>query len=109
VRALDWIGERRAAEALTVLTTVHHDPVATPMLVSFGSQKNFQYFMHSYAPARFAKEDEAKRAGMNGKHLEAAMRRLFKAGKILSLRDEHAGGYVPAAGRAAGQGHPGLS
>jgi RecA-family ATPase len=36
----------------------------------------------SYAPALFAREDEAKRARLAGKDLEAAMRRLFKAGKI---------------------------
>jgi len=36
----------------------------------------------AYAPALFAREDEAKRAGLNGKHLEAAMRHLFKDGKI---------------------------
>ena len=36
----------------------------------------------SYAPAFFAKEEEAKRAGLTGKALEAAMRRLFKAGAI---------------------------
>jgi RecA-family ATPase len=35
-----------------------------------------------YAPAQFAREDEAKRAGVNSKSLEAAMRRLFKAEKI---------------------------
>jgi RecA-family ATPase len=36
----------------------------------------------SYAPALFAREEEAKRALLAGKDLEAAMRRLFKAGKI---------------------------
>jgi RecA-family ATPase len=36
----------------------------------------------SYAPAKFAVEDEAKRAGLNSKTLEAAMRRLFKSGNI---------------------------
>jgi RecA-family ATPase len=36
----------------------------------------------SYAPARFAQEEEAKRAALTSKHLEAAMRRLFKAEKI---------------------------
>ena len=35
-----------------------------------------------YAPALFAREDEAKRAGLNSKSLEAAMRRLFKTEKI---------------------------
>jgi RecA-family ATPase len=35
-----------------------------------------------YAPAQFAREDEAKRAGRNSKSLEAAMRRLFKTEKI---------------------------
>jgi RecA-family ATPase len=35
-----------------------------------------------YAPAQFAREDEAKRAGLNSKSLETAMRRLFKAEKI---------------------------
>jgi RecA-family ATPase len=35
-----------------------------------------------YAPAQFAREDEAKRAGLNSKSLEAAMRRLFKVEKI---------------------------
>jgi RecA-family ATPase len=37
----------------------------------------------NYAPAKFAKEDEAKRAGLVGsKPFEAAMRKLFKAGII---------------------------
>ena len=36
----------------------------------------------SYAPAHFAREDEAKSAAVTSKDLEAAMRRLFKAGKI---------------------------
>jgi RecA-family ATPase len=36
----------------------------------------------SYAPAFFVREEEALRAKVNGKDLEAAMRRLFKAGKI---------------------------
>jgi RecA-family ATPase len=36
----------------------------------------------SYAPARFAREDEAKRVGLNSRALEAAMRRLFQAGTI---------------------------
>jgi RecA-family ATPase len=36
----------------------------------------------TYAPALFAREDEAKRVAVNGKALEAAMRRLFKAEKI---------------------------
>jgi hypothetical protein len=36
----------------------------------------------NYAPALFAKEDEAKREMINSKAFEAAMRRLFKAGKI---------------------------
>jgi RecA-family ATPase len=36
----------------------------------------------AYAPALFAREEEAKRAGLNGKQLEAAMRRLFAATKI---------------------------
>jgi RecA-family ATPase len=36
----------------------------------------------SYAPAFFAREEEAKRGGITSKALEAAMRRLFKAGKI---------------------------
>jgi RecA-family ATPase len=35
-----------------------------------------------YAPGIFAKEDEAKRAGLGKRELEAAMRRLFAAGKI---------------------------
>jgi RecA-family ATPase len=35
-----------------------------------------------YAPAAFAREDEAKRAMLTSKDLEAAMRRLFKAEKI---------------------------
>jgi hypothetical protein len=34
------------------------------------------------APALFAKEDEAKKFGLTKKQLEAAMRRLFKAGTI---------------------------
>ena len=36
----------------------------------------------SYAPAKFACEEEAKRACLNNRAFEAAMRRLFKAGKI---------------------------
>jgi RecA-family ATPase len=36
----------------------------------------------SYAPAIFAREDEAKRANLSNKALEAAMRELFRAGKI---------------------------
>jgi RecA-family ATPase len=36
----------------------------------------------SYAPARFAREDEAKHAGLKSKDFEAAMRRLFAADKI---------------------------
>jgi RecA-family ATPase len=36
----------------------------------------------SYAPAFFSREEEAVRAKVNRKELEAAMRRLFKAGKI---------------------------
>jgi RecA-family ATPase len=36
----------------------------------------------NYAPALFAREDEAKRASINGKALTDAMRRLFQAGRI---------------------------
>jgi hypothetical protein len=36
----------------------------------------------TYAPAVFVKEDEARKAGISGKAFEAAMRRLFKEGKI---------------------------
>jgi RecA-family ATPase len=36
----------------------------------------------AYAPALFAREYEARKAGLNGKQLEAAMRRVFAAGKI---------------------------
>ena len=36
----------------------------------------------NYAPAVFAREDEAKRHALNNKALEAAMRRLFEANKI---------------------------
>jgi RecA-family ATPase len=36
----------------------------------------------NYAPALFAREEEAKGAGLNSKSLEAAMRRLFRAEKI---------------------------
>jgi RecA-family ATPase len=36
----------------------------------------------SYAPALFAREEEAKRAGLKSKDLEAAMRRMFAADKI---------------------------
>jgi RecA-family ATPase len=36
----------------------------------------------TYAPALFAQEDEAKKAGLNSKALAAAMLRLFKAGTI---------------------------
>jgi hypothetical protein len=36
----------------------------------------------SYAPALFAREDEATKLGLNSKNLASAMRDLFKAGKI---------------------------
>jgi RecA-family ATPase len=36
----------------------------------------------SYAPAVFAEEDTAKKAGMTSKKLAAAMQRLFTAGKV---------------------------
>jgi RecA-family ATPase len=36
----------------------------------------------SYAPALFAREQEAKSAGLSSKNLEASMRQLFKAGRI---------------------------
>jgi RecA-family ATPase len=36
----------------------------------------------NYAPALFAREAEAKRAGLNGKALDAAMRRLFASERI---------------------------
>ena len=36
----------------------------------------------SYAPAAFAKEDEAKRAGLTSRNLERAMRQLFRDEKI---------------------------
>src|SRR5215831_12462351 len=36
----------------------------------------------SYAPAVFAEEDAAKKAGMTSKKLAAAMKRLFAAGKV---------------------------
>jgi RecA-family ATPase len=36
----------------------------------------------SYAPALFAREDEAKKLGLTSKALEAAMRRLFKDEKV---------------------------
>jgi RecA-family ATPase len=36
----------------------------------------------AYAPALFAREEEAKHNGLNGKALEAAMRALFKDGVI---------------------------
>lgn len=36
----------------------------------------------SYAPALFAKEDEARRKGINSRNLAEAMRSLFKDGKI---------------------------
>jgi RecA-family ATPase len=35
-----------------------------------------------YAPAEFAKEEEAKKVGLTSKNLEAAMRELFRTGKI---------------------------
>jgi RecA-family ATPase len=38
----------------------------------------------SYAPALFAKEEEARRAGLNSKNLEEAMRQLFRTGKIFN-------------------------
>lgn len=44
---------------------------------------------HGYAPALFAKEDEARKAGLTGKNLEAAMRELFRIGKIWN--EEHGG------------------
>jgi RecA-family ATPase/DNA polymerase I-like protein with 3'-5' exonuclease and polymerase domains len=36
----------------------------------------------TYAPALFAKEDQARKAGLNSPHLAAAMRRLFEIEKI---------------------------
>jgi hypothetical protein len=36
----------------------------------------------TYAPALFAKEDEAKRAGLSSRNLERAMRQLFRDEKI---------------------------
>jgi RecA-family ATPase len=36
----------------------------------------------TYAPALFAKEEEARQLSLTSKHFEAAMRRLFKAGTI---------------------------
>jgi RecA-family ATPase len=36
----------------------------------------------TYAPSLFVREEESKKAGLNGKQLEAAMRRLFAANKI---------------------------
>jgi RecA-family ATPase len=36
----------------------------------------------SYAPTLFAREEQAKKAGLNFKAMEAAMRRLFTANKI---------------------------
>lgn len=36
----------------------------------------------NYAPALFAREDEAQSAVITGKHFEAAMRRLFKTNRI---------------------------
>jgi RecA-family ATPase len=36
----------------------------------------------SYAPALFAREEEARSAGLGSKNLEAAMRQLFKDGRI---------------------------
>jgi RecA-family ATPase len=41
----------------------------------------------TYAPSVFVKEDEARKAGLTGKQLEAAMRRLFKADKIWNEPD----------------------
>jgi RecA-family ATPase len=38
----------------------------------------------AYAPTLFAREDEAKSAGLNRKALEASMMRLFKAEKIMN-------------------------
>jgi len=36
----------------------------------------------SYAPARFAEEEEAKRVNLRSRDFESAMRRLFAARKI---------------------------
>ena len=36
----------------------------------------------TYAPAVFAREDRARKAGINNASLANAMRRLFEAGKI---------------------------
>jgi hypothetical protein len=50
----------------------------------------------NYAPALFAKEDEAKKAGLNSKNLADAMRRLFKTGKIWNepyKKSNRHGGY----------------
>jgi hypothetical protein len=45
----------------------------------------------NYAPALFAKEDEAKKAGFNNKTLADAMRRLFATGKIWNEPYKRAG------------------
>jgi RecA-family ATPase len=46
------------------------------------NRKVFERAGTGYAPAVFAREDEAKRLGVNSKAFEGAMRRLFKAGRI---------------------------
>jgi hypothetical protein len=38
----------------------------------------------TYAPAVFAKEDAARKAGVNSTNLAAAMRRLFERGKLMN-------------------------
>jgi RecA-family ATPase len=60
------------------------DSVFLDLLRRFGGENRNVSSSQSrnHAPALFAREDEAKRAGITSKALEAAMRRLFKAGTI---------------------------
>jgi RecA-family ATPase len=60
------------------------DDVFLDLLRRFTKENRFVGSTKSpiYAPAVFSKEEEAKRATLSSKTLEAAMVRLFKAGKI---------------------------
>jgi RecA-family ATPase len=60
------------------------DDVFLDLLRRFTNENRFVGSTKSpiYAPAVFAKEEEAKRANLTSKTLEGAMMRLFKAGRI---------------------------
>jgi RecA-family ATPase len=73
VRSLDNIA--RQAKAGEVFLDLLHRFTKENRKVGSSSSRN-------YAPSLFAREEEAKRAGINSKALEAAMRQLFKDGRI---------------------------